>query len=195
MTKRRLNKSDDWIGHVVAGFSRLQPAFGYRIMSQLSALKRGLKPATTFLGGVIVIALFSCTVSAQSLPDGPGKEVFESVCSLCHAPTAPMGKQWTETQWDAKVTEMLQEEPDVTPQERATIVEYLSANFRPGGKIYINKARAKDLETALEISATEAEAIFRYREEKGSFKSLDDLKKVPGLNAAKIEAKKDRLEF
>jgi competence protein ComEA len=106
-----------------------------------------------------------------------------------------MGKQWTKAQWDAKVTEMLQEEPDVTPQERATIIEYLSANFRPGGKIYINKARAKDLEAALEISTSEAEAMFRYREEKGNFKSLDDLKKVPGLNAAKIETKKDRLEF
>ena len=144
---------------------------------------------------LILIALFCWNASAQSLPEGPGKEVFESVCSLCHAPTAPMGKQWTKTQWDAKVTEMLQEEPDVTPQERAAIVEYLSANFRPGGKIYINKARAKDLETALEISTSEAEAIFRYREEKGSFKTLDDLKKVPSLNAAKVEAKKDRLEF
>src|SRR5262249_27177530 len=164
-------------------------------MSKLSAPKRGLKPATTFLGSLIAITLFSCAASAQSLPDGPGKEGFESVCSLCHAPTAPMGKQWTKTQWDAKVTEMLQEEPDVTPQERATIIEYLSTNFRPGGKIYINKARAKDLETALEISTAEAEAIFRYREEKGSFKTLEDLKKVPGLNAAKIEAKKDRLEF
>jgi competence protein ComEA len=90
---------------------------------------------------------------------------------------------------------MLQEEPDVTPQERAAIVEYLSANFKPGGKIYINKAPAKDLETALELSASEAEAIFRYRQEKGSFKSLDDLKKVPGVDAAKIDAKRNRLEF
>ena len=144
---------------------------------------------------LIVIALFSGAAFAQALPDGAGKEVFESVCSLCHAPTAPMGKQWTKAQWDAKVTEMLQEEPDVTPQERAAIIEYLSANFRPGGKIYINKARAKDLETAFGISTSEAEAIFRYREEKGSFKTVDDLKKVPGLDAAKIEAKKDRLEF
>ena len=144
---------------------------------------------------LIVIALFSWSTAAQSLPNGPGKEVFESVCSLCHAPTAPMGKQWTRTQWELKVTEMLQEEPDVTPEERVAIVEYLSANFKPGGKIYINKAKAKDLETALEISAKDAEAIVRYRDEKGAFKTLDDLKKVPGLDAAKLEARKDRLEF
>ncbi len=34
-----------------------------------------------------------------------------------------------------------------------------------------------------------------YREANGNFKTLDDLKKVPGLDAVKIESKKDRLEF
>ena len=106
-----------------------------------------------------------------------------------------MGKQWTRPQWEAKVIEMLQEEPDVSPEERAAIVDYLSANFKPGGKIYINKAAAKDLGTALEISANDAEAIIRYRELNGNFKTLDDLKKVPGLDSAKIQTKKDLLEF
>jgi competence protein ComEA len=106
-----------------------------------------------------------------------------------------MGKQWTREQWELKVTEMLQEEPDVTRAERAAIVEYLAANFKPGGKIYINKAEAKDLEAALEISASNAEAIVRYRRAQGEFKSFDDVKKVPGLDSAKIEAKKDRLVF
>ena len=106
-----------------------------------------------------------------------------------------MGKQWTRQQWELKVSEMLQEEPDVTREERATIVEYLAANFKPGGKIYINKADAKDLETALEIPATEAEAIVLYRKAQGDFKTFDDLKKIPNVTAARIEGKKDRLQF
>ena len=106
-----------------------------------------------------------------------------------------MGKQWTKAQWEAKVIEMLQEEPDVTAPERTAIIEYLAANFRPGGKIYINKAAAKDLVTALEISVQEAESIVRYRQEKGDFKSLDDLKNIPGFDVAKIASKKDRLQF
>ena len=133
--------------------------------------------------------------AAQSFPDGPGKDVFESVCSLCHTPSAVMGKQWTKSQWESKIIEMLQEEPGVTAKERDAIVEYLSANFKPGGKIYINKAAAKDLATALDISTQEAEAIVGYREEKGSFKTADDVKKVPGVNAAKIDGKKNLLEF
>ena len=90
---------------------------------------------------------------------------------------------------------MLQEEPDVTREERAAIVEYLAANFKPGGKIYINWAAAKDLEAALEISAAEAEAMVKYRKAQGDFKSLDDVRKVPGVDATKVEAKKDRLVF
>jgi competence protein ComEA len=133
--------------------------------------------------------------AAQSLPPGPGKDVFEDVCSLCHAPTAVMGKQYTKPQWELKIIEMLQEEPDVTTEERAAILEYLSTNFKVGGKIYINKAGSKDLQTALEISAGDAEALVRHRDEKGAFKAFEDLKKVPGFDAAKIEPKKDRLEF
>ena len=143
------------------------------------------------LGIFVVVPTFA----AQNLPDGPGKETFESVCSLCHSPAAPMGKQWTRAQWEAKVIEMLQEEPDVTPAERAAIVEYLTANFKPGGKIYINKIAAKDLQTLLEISPKDADAIVRFREENGFFKAIDDLKKVPGVDYGKIEAKKDRLTF
>ena len=88
----------------------------------------------------VVIVLLCGTAGAQSLPDGPGKDVVSNVCSLCHdAATAVIGKQWTKTEWELKVTEMLQEEPDVTREERTAIVEYLSTFFKPGGKIYVNK--------------------------------------------------------
>jgi competence protein ComEA len=145
---------------------------------------------------LLVIVFFSWTAAAQSLPDGPGKEVVSTVCSLCHdAATAVVGKQWTKSQWELKITEMLQEEPDVTRDERAAILEYLSTFFRPGGKIYINKSNATVLQTALEISSQSAEAIVRQRERSGDFKTIDDLKKVPGLDAAKVESKKDLLVF
>jgi len=142
-----------------------------------------------------VSAVLARAATEPALPDGPGKETFVSVCSLCHMPTAPMGKQWTRQQWESKVTEMLQEEPDVTREERASIVEYLTANFKPGGKIYINMAKAADLETALNISEKDAAALFQYRAENGEFKTLEDLKKVPFLNPARMESLKDRIVF
>jgi competence protein ComEA len=131
---------------------------------------------------------------AQTLPDAPGKETFVMVCSMCHSPTAVIGKQGTRQWWQSKVTEMLQEVTDVPDSDVDTIVAYLAKNF-PIVKINVNKASAKALETGLELTTKESEAIVQYREAKGSFKTLDDLKKVPGLDAVKIESKKDQLDF
>ena len=146
--------------------------------------------------GLPLLGLALCAgLPGQTLPAGPGKELVETICSSCHSLSNVTAQQKTKTEWQLKVTEMLQEEPDVTAAERETIVNYLAASFPKPGKINVNKAAAKDLESALEISSNDAQAIVRYREEKGNFKSVDDLKKVPGLDAAQVEARKDRLEF
>jgi competence protein ComEA len=133
-------------------------------------------------------------LSGQTLPDGPGKETFQMVCSMCHSPDAVIGKQGSKQWWQSKVTEMLQEVTDVPSSDVDPIVGYLAKNF-PIVKINVNKAAAKDLETSLELTAKESEAIVQYRDAHGIFKTLDDLKKVPGLDSAKIESKKDRLEY
>jgi competence protein ComEA len=132
-------------------------------------------------------------VSAQSLPDGSGKETFQMVCSMCHSPTAVIGKQGTRQWWQSKVIEMLQEVTDVPDSDVEAIVNYLAKSF-PIVKINVNKASAKDFET-IKFTAKESDAIVQYRQAHGNFKTLDDLKKVPGLDAVKIESKKDRLEF
>ena len=146
----------------------------------------GLKPLP------LLLAMALCA-SGQSLPEGPGKQLVEVICSSCHSTERIEDKRWTRPQWQDKVLEMLQEEPDVTQAEREQIVDYLAKSFP--ARVNVNTAAAKDIETGLELSAENAAAIVRYRERNGVFKTVDDLKKVPGIDAAKIEAKKDRLEF
>jgi competence protein ComEA len=143
---------------------------------------------------IFLLGLIGFGACAQTLPDGKGKETFQMVCSMCHAPVAVIGHQGTRQWWQSKVTEMLQEVTDVPQSDIDTIVTYLATNF-PVVKINVNKAAAKDLETGLELTSKESETIVQYREAHGAFKTLDDLKKVPGLDAVKIESKKDRLEF
>jgi competence protein ComEA len=87
---------------------------------------------------------------------------------------------------------MLQEETDVTEAERQQIVDYLSRSFPK--KVNVNRASPKEIEEALEISAKEAASVVAYRA-KAPFKTLDDLKKVPGVDAAKIETNKLRVEY
>lgn len=153
------------------------------------------KGAGFVLKGANLIAQTPPPRTPGQLPDGPGKATFESVCSLCHPPGAPAGKQWTREQWELKVIEMLQEEPDVTADERKQIVDYLTSVFKPGGRIYINLAGAKDLAKLLDIPLDEAERISAQRREKGMFASVDEVKNIPGVTAAKIDARASELEF
>jgi competence protein ComEA len=135
----------------------------------------------------------TAAASAQSLPEGQGKELVEVICSSCHSTERIAAQHKTKPQWQDKVLEMLQEETDVTQAERDKIVEYLARSFP--AKVNVNTAAATDIETTLELSPENAAAIVRYREQNGAFKTIDDVKRVPGVDAAKIEAKKDRLDF
>jgi competence ComEA-like helix-hairpin-helix protein len=45
------------------------------------------------------------------------------------------------------------------------------------------------------LKPSETAATVEYREKHGKFKSIADLKKVSGIDAAEIESKKDRFAF
>lgn len=61
-------------------------------------------------------------------------------------------------------------------------------------KVDINKADAKTLENALDgIGAKKAEAIVKYRTEKGSFTKVEDLLKVEGVGETAVKKNMDKL--
>lgn len=132
------------------------------------------------------------------LPEAPGKAVTQKVCGTCHGAELVIGRQETRESWGAIVEDMIQRGATGTEDELYEVVDYLAANFNknsPVVKINVNKASAKDLENALRIPVKQAAAIVRHREEKGDFKSIEDLQKVSGVDPAKIEANKKRLGF
>jgi competence ComEA-like helix-hairpin-helix protein len=139
------------------------------------------------------MVLLAGTAAAQTLPDGAGKELVEVICTACHDANRIIAKQGTKADWQSKVLEMLQECPDVAQDERDRIVEYLAKSFPK--HVNVNTAAAKDIQVALELSAKDAEAIVKFRDQKGKFRNADDLKKVPGIDGAKIENVKKRLDF
>jgi competence protein ComEA len=152
------------------------------------------------LAVILCVAGGVSALHAQSLklPDGPGKDTTEKVCGACHGAELVIGRQETREGWGAIVNEMIQRGATGTDEEFYQIVEYLSANFSktsPIVKINVNKATADDLQKALRISGKEAAAIVQQRTDKGDFKSVEDLEKVPGVDTAKIEASKNRLAF
>ena len=131
--------------------------------------------------------------AAQDLPDGPDKALVEAICSECHTTERIAAQHLTKPQWADKVLEMLQEAPDVKQSERDRIVEYLVKNFPARARV--NKANAKELQAILEISDESATFIVGYRQKNGSFKTFNDLKKVPGVDPSKLDAKREIIDF
>jgi competence protein ComEA len=128
----------------------------------------------------------------EKFPEGAGKATLFKVCGTCHGPESVLGTLRTRQEWSDVIDQMAMAGAQASDQEYDEILAYLVRNFSP---IPINKATAKVLETTLDVPASIAEAIVTYRQAKGDFTSVDDLKKVPGLESSKIEARRDRLVF
>ena len=143
--------------------------------------------------GAVVLTGF--TAFAQ-LPEGPGKEVTQQLCGNCHEAIIVQAHRQSRDEWIATIQKMMAAGAQGTEEQLTAVLEYVTKNFGPAGaRIQVNQAPAAELASALDISAKEAAAIVKYRAEKGPFKVLEDLKKVPELDFKKIEAQKDRLVF
>src|ERR1700733_4838283 len=142
----------------------------------------------------LVICL--AVAQAQDLPPGKGKDLVENSCGSCHGLDVVVAQHATKDGWASIVDYMVSRGATGTPAEIATIVDYLAKNFpAAAAKTNVNKATSMDLQTQLELTGKDADAIVKYRTDHGDFKDWDGLTKVPGIDTAKLTAKKDSIVF
>jgi competence ComEA-like helix-hairpin-helix protein len=135
-------------------------------------------------------------LAQPKLPDGEGKEVVERLCLKCHGPENFVNKKYTKDGWDEVIYSMQSRGLTGTDQEFETIARYCARYLgKSETKVNVNRATAKELESALRLPSDQAEAIVRYRGEKGEFHAWQEVAKVPGVDSQKIEENKDRLTF
>jgi len=131
------------------------------------------------------------------MPPGPGREETQRVCSGCHELERSISLRQDRDGWKATINKMVSLGAEGTEQEFSAALDYLSRNYPAEAipRLNVNTARAIDFESRLTMNRSEAAAIVKYRAEHGNYKSIEELKKVPGIDPAKIEAKKDVLTF
>jgi competence protein ComEA len=134
---------------------------------------------------------------AAQLPDGPGKAETQKLCSQCHELERSLSLRQDRGGWQATVTKMASLGMEGSEKDLTAVVDYLTANYPSEQlpKLNVNKASAIEFESRLSLKRSEAAAIIAYRSKNGPFRSIDDFKKVPGIDFAKVESKKDRLTF
>jgi len=132
-------------------------------------------------------------VSGEGMPDGPGKDVTVQACGSCHDARRAASVRLTRDGWAAVIDSMQRFGARFSPEEVPIILDYLSTHFLGEAlqPLNLNTATQIDLEAAGGLLRREAAAVIRYREQNGRFKTLDDLKQVPGLDFKKIENRRD----
>src|ERR1051326_8209200 len=143
---------------------------------------------------LLLTSLFAVACFAQ-LPDGPGRDVTVKVCSECHEIERAVSLHQDRTAWQETIAKMSGLGMNASDADLKIVTDYLASHYPAEAipKLNINKATAIEFESALSLRRSQSAAVIEYRTAHGPFKSIDDLKKVPGIDPAKIDAKKDRL--
>jgi competence protein ComEA len=145
---------------------------------------------------VAALTLASGPLRAQ-LPEGPGREQTEKLCSDCHELERSISLRQDRDGWKVTLNKMIGLGAQGTEEEFSEVLDYLSRNYPAQAlpPLNVNMAKAIDLETRLSLRRSEAAAFIEYRAKRGSSKSIDDLRNVPGVDPAKIDRKKTVLVF
>ena len=155
------------------------------------------KPVCLFLYASVVFSFAAGVARGDDLPDGPGKAATIRICGKCHSPERAASLHQPRNAWEETVVKMVKLGAQGSDEEFDAVLTYLSKYFgrEVPGPINMNTADAVDLEAGLLLLRSQANAVIQYRETNGNFKSIDDLRKIPGLDFQKVESKKARLVF
>ena len=131
--------------------------------------------------------------SGEGLPDAPGKDVTVRACGICHEAKRAASVRLTRDGWAEVIESMMKRGAPLSDENFKIVLDYLSTHFlgEAARPINVNTAPQIDLESVAGLLRREAAAIIEYREKHGKFKTLEELKNVPGLDFSKIDKRRD----
>jgi competence protein ComEA len=143
------------------------------------------------LVGITALCVAQAPAPKPARSAAADKADFETVCGACHTP-GMVSDMRTEGEWKETVEHMVSIGANGTGPQMEAVMRVL---LRTLTKVNVNTATAAQLPLVLDISEATARSVVKYRARHGNLKTLDDLKKVPGIKAAKLDARKDRVVF
>src|SRR5688572_2833452 len=153
----------------------------------------------TLTAASVATSLLAFASSAQpaqappdKLPEAPGKAVVTVMCTSCHAMDVITDAPRTVPSWVDTILSMKDFGAQGSEEDWKTVTDYILVNL---AHLDVNKSTAAEMAPVLRVSEKVAEGVVVYREKQGSFKTIDDLKRAPDLDAAIIDALAPRLIF
>lgn len=157
-----------------------------------------LKPLFLVLGIAAIVlgaAAQGDPQEVKQLPDGAGKDAVVKACLECHGAANFRKARKDPDEWTDSVQDMVDRGAKATTPEVEAIVAYLVKNFGKDAKVQMNTAPLEEIKVVLGFTVPEANAVVAWRDQNGPFKDWQDVLKVPGVDAAKVEQKKGAMSF
>ena len=164
-----------------------------------------LKPITWIPAAVAATALTVATIlsaspvnarplpqGAAAAPDDEGPALFARMCGECHDSKRIVAKRRTSPEWENTLKNMIEEGAEGTEKDFEGVFNYLVRSF---GKVFINSAKSAEIRAVLGLSAEQADAVVAYRTANGPFTDIESIKKVPGIDARKLDELVEAVAF
>jgi competence protein ComEA len=151
--------------------------------------------------GLVAVLALGCAWAegddeeAKNLPSGAGKDSVVKVCLSCHGAGNFRQLRLNQDGWSDKVADMVDKGAQPSDTETAAVIAYLAQYFGPDSKINVNTAPFQEIKAVLKLSAKETQAMLDYRQQNGPFKAVEEMEKIPGVPAEKVEAQKEKIVF
>jgi competence protein ComEA len=159
-------------------------------MSRQTNHSRGALLATcVLLVAVPIAAAWGNTPPARDL--ARESRSLKAVCAKCHNLQIVMDTPMSYDAWHDTVQTMMDRGATGTDQQFADVMDYL---HRTMTTIDVNTADANELQIVLHVPEATAQAILARRSTQ-KFTGLADLKSVPGVDAAAVDAKAKLIFF
>lgn len=127
----------------------------------------------------------------KASPDKVDTATFRAICGTCHSIDLIEGLR-TESEWRDEVDQMIKIGARGTEEQFQRVMRVLARTLT---SVNINTAETRQIAPVLDVNDDVAAARVKNRIKNGKFKSIEDLKKIPGVDPVKLEARRDRIAF
>jgi competence ComEA-like helix-hairpin-helix protein len=147
--------------------------------------------------GVLAGLVWAASVAAVSVWDARAEEqdpnlpYVQVVCGRCHTIEIFRNKPRSWERWNDVFADMTKRGANGTDEQLAAVTTYFLENLT---LINVNTSLAEELAGVLGVADDVADAIIARRQRR-PFTGLEQLREVPGVDPAKLEQRKSRIQF
>jgi competence ComEA-like helix-hairpin-helix protein len=149
-----------------------------------------MKSAMLFTVAIVCGLILSVDVATGSQAKS-GEDLFVDKCSTCHGTERALVAPRTKKGWKGVLADMANLGATLDAGEQEAILGFLTDRH---GLVNVNTATGEEL-VGLGLSKKDADTISTYRAEHGAYADFEALRRVPGLDADRLNAVRARVAF